>query len=142
MLTNAQIQKMLPHKYPMLLVDKVTSIEGDVIEGIKNVTANEPIFTGHFPGLPIMPGVLIVEALAQLGGILLMSREGNEGKLGVLTGVNNFKFKKQVVPGDTLHLKSELLAFRHGMAKTSVVATVDGEVAAVGEVSFALVEAE
>lgn len=142
MLTNAQIQKMLPHRYPMLLVDKVTNIEGDTIEGIKNVTANEPIFTGHFPGIPIMPGVLIIESLAQLGGILLMSREGNSGKLGVLTGVNNFKFRRQVVPGDTLCLKSELVAFRHGMAKTNVWATVDGELAASGEISFALVDSK
>ena len=140
MLTNAEIQKLLPHKYPMLLVDKVTSIEGDTIEGVKNVTANEPIFTGHFPGIPIMPGVMIIESLAQLGGLLLLSREGNEGKLGVLTGVNNFKFRKQVVPGDVLCLKSELIAFRHSMAKTVVCATVDGEIAATGEISFALVE--
>ena len=142
MLSNSEIQKMLPHRYPMLLVDKVTSIDGDVIEGIKNVTANEPIFTGHFPGIPIMPGVLIIESLAQLGGILLMSREGNSGKLGVLTGVNNFKFRKQVEPGDTMILKSELIAFRHGMAKTVVSATVNGELAASSEVSFALVDKE
>lgn len=143
MLTNAEIQKLLPHKYPMLLVDKVTSIEENVIKGIKNVTANEPIFTGHFPGIPIMPGVMIIEALAQLGGILLLTKEEeNTTKLGVLTGVNNFKFRKQVVPGDTLCLESELVCYRHGIAKTNVVAKVDGEIAASGEVSFAMVESK
>lgn len=142
MLTNREIQKMLPHRYPMLLVDKVTKIEENVIEGIKNVTANEPHFQGHFPEIPIMPGVLIIESLAQLGGILIMSKEGNAKKLGVLTGVNNFKFRKQVVPGDVLELRSELVAFRHQMAKTEVKATVNGELAASGEVSFALVDAE
>lgn len=142
MITNAEIQKMLPHKYPMLLVDRVTEINDNKIEGIKNVTANEPFFTGHFPGVPIMPGVLIIEALAQLSGLLLLSKEENSKKLGVLTGTDKFKFRKQVTPGDTLILKSEILAFRHNIAKATVEAYVGNELAASGEISFALVDNE
>ena len=142
MITNAEIQKMLPHKYPMLLVDRVTEINDNKIEGIKNVTANEPFFTGHFPGVPIMPGVLIIEALAQLSGLLLLSKEENSKKLGVLTGADKFKFRKQVTPGDTLKLKSEITAFRHSLAKATVKAYVDDELAASGEISFALVDSE
>ena len=142
MITNAEIQKMLPHKYPMLLVDRVTEICDNKIEGIKNVTANEPFFAGHFPGVPIMPGVLIIEALAQLSGLLLLSKEENSKKLGVLTGTDKFKFRKQVTPGDTLILKSQILAFRHNIAKATVEAYVGEDLAASGEISFALVDSE
>ena len=141
MLTNIDIQKILPHRYPFLLIDKITEMEeGKTITGIKNVTVNEPFFQGHFPGNPIMPGVLITEALAQTGAVLLLSMPENKGKLGVFTGINNFKFRRQVVPGDTLTLTAELLVYRHGMGKANVKATVDGEVAAMGEISFAVLD--
>ena len=140
-MNNIDIQKILPHRYPFLLVDKVVEFEeGKRIVCIKNVTANEPQFTGHFPGNPIMPGVLITEALAQAGAIMLLSMEENRGKLGVFTGINNFKFRRQVVPGDTMVLEAELLVYRHGMGKANVKATVDGQVGAMGELSFAVIE--
>ena len=139
--TNVEIQKILPHRYPFLLVDKITEFEeGKYIKGIKNVTANEPQFTGHFPGNAIMPGVLITEALAQVGAVMLLSMPENKGKLGVFTGINGFKFRRQVVPGDTLVLEAELLTYRHGMGKAQVKATVDGQMAAGGEISFAVVD--
>lgn len=141
MLSNIEIQKILPHRYPMLLIDKVIEMEeGKRIVAVKNVTANEPFFQGHFPSNPIMPGVLITEALAQAGAVLLLDMEENRGKLGVFTGINNFKFRRQVVPGDTLTLEADLIKYRHGMGKAEVKATVDGELAAGGEISFAVVE--
>lgn len=122
-LTNVEIQKILPHRYPFLLIDKIVDFEeGKSITGIKNVTANEPQFTGHFPGNPIMPGVLITEALAQVGAVMLLSMPENRGKLGVFTGINNFKFRRQVVPGDTLELHADLVTYRHGMGKANVKA--------------------
>ena len=141
MLNNIDIQRILPHRYPFLLVDKITDMEeGKWIKGIKNVTINEPFFQGHFPGNPIMPGVLICEALAQVGAVLLLGMEENKGKLGVFTGINIFKFRKQVVPGDTLELSAELITYRHGMGKANVEAKVDGKTAAKGEMSFAVIE--
>lgn len=141
MLNNIEIQNILPHRYPFLLVDKITELEeGKSIKGIKNVTVNEPFFQGHFPGNPIMPGVLICEALAQVGAVLLLSLPENKGKLGVFTGINNFKFRRQVVPGDTLELSAELITYRHGMGKANVKAEVEGQVAAMGEISFAVID--
>jgi 3-hydroxyacyl-[acyl-carrier-protein] dehydratase len=148
-LSAVEIQKILPHRYPMLLLDKLillpregaTQIEpGMKVAGIKNVTYNEPYFTGHFPGAPIMPGVLIVEALAQCacaGGLLL---EDNKGKLGLFTGIDKMKFRRQVIPGDVLLLEIEFLAYRRGMGKVEVKASVDGAVAAEGIIRFALIE--
>ena len=127
-LTNVEIQKILPHRYPFLLIDKIVDFE----EG-KSIT-------GHFPGNPIMPGVLITEALAQVGAVMLLSMPENRGKLGVFTGINNFKFRRQVVPGDTLELHADLVTYRHGMGKANVKATVGGQVAAAGEISFAVVD--
>ena len=142
MLDNKQIQQIIPHRYPFLLVDKVLELTEEKVVGIKNVTVNEPFFQGHFPSNPIMPGVLIVEALAQVGAVLALSMEENKGKLAVFTGMNNFKFRRQIKPGDTLTLEAQLGAFRHGMGKASVKATVDGDLAASGEISFAIVENE
>ncbi len=142
MLDNKQIQQIIPHRYPFLLVDKVLELTEEKVVGIKNVTVNEPFFQGHFPSNPIMPGVLIVEALAQVGAVLALSMEENKGKLAVFTGMNNFKFRRQVKPGDTLTLEAQLGAFRHGMGRASVKATVDGDLAASGEISFAIVENE
>ena len=141
MLENKDIQKILPHRYPFLLVDRVIEIEdGKRAVGIKNVTINEPFFQGHFPQNPIMPGVLIVEALAQVGAVMLLSMPENKGKLGVFTGIDSMKFRRQVVPGDTLRLEAELLMYRHGMGKAKVSATVDGKVAAAGEIGFAVID--
>lgn len=141
MLNNIDIQKILPHRYPFLLVDKVLEIEeGKRAVGIKNVTANEPFFQGHFPGNPIVPGVLITESLAQIGAVMLLSMPENKGKLGVFTGINGFKFRRQVTPGDTLLLEAELITYRHGMGKANVKATVEGQIAAAGEISFAVID--
>ena len=141
MLENIDIQKILPHRYPFLLVDRVTELEdGTRAVGIKNVTVNEPFFQGHFPQNPIMPGVLIVEALAQVGAVMLLSMPENRGKLGVFTGIDAMKFRRQVIPGDTLTLEAELLMYRHGMGKAKVSATVEGKIAAAGEISFAVID--
>jgi len=142
MLTNVDIQKIIPHRYPFLLVDKILEVEpGKRAVGIKNVTANEPFFQGHFPGNPIMPGVLIVEALAQTACVAGLLMEENKGKLGVFTGFEKIKFRKQVVPGDTLRLEAEILTLKMGMGKVKVVATVDDQVACEGEIRFAMVDA-
>lgn len=141
MMNNIDIQKILPHRYPFLLVDRITEMEeGKRAVGIKNVTVNEPFFHGHFPGNPIMPGVLIVESLAQVGAVMLLSLPENKGKLGVFTGISNMKFRRQVVPGDTLTLEAELITYRHGMGKANVRALVEGQVAAAGEISFAVID--
>lgn len=140
MYSNIEIRNIIPHRYPFLLVDKVLELEpGKKITAIKNVTANEPFFQGHFPNYPIMPGVLIVEALAQTAGICVAVLEENRGKLGVFSGIDNMKFKKQVIPGDTLTLEAEITAFKHGLAKAKVRATVDNQVAAEGEIKFMLI---
>ena len=141
MLTNVDIQKIVPHRYPFLLVDKILEVEpGKRAVGIKNVTANEPFFQGHFPGNPIMPGVLIVEALAQTACVAGLLLEENKGKLGVFTGFEKIKFRKQVVPGDTLKLEAEYLVLKMGMGKVKVVATVDDQVACEGEIRFAMID--
>lgn len=142
MLTNVEIQKIIPHRYPFLLVDKIIELEpGKRAVGIKNVTANEPFFQGHFPGFPIMPGVLIVEALAQTAGIAANAEAAHaEGdtKLGVFASIDEMKFKKQVTPGDTLRLEVEILSAKMGVVKAKVKATVDDKIAAEGEIRFAM----
>lgn len=142
MLNNMEIRNIIPHRYPFLLVDKIVEIEpGKRAVGIKNITANEPFFQGHFPEYAIMPGVLIVEALAQTAGIAVAMLEDNKGKLGVLTGIDGMKIKRQVVPGDTLRLETEILVSKMGMTKVKAVATVDGQTAAEGEIKFMLIDA-
>lgn len=141
MLTNIDIQNIIPHRYPFLLVDKILEVEpGKKAVGVKNVTANEPFFQGHFPGNPIMPGVLIVEALAQTACVAGLMLEENKGKLGVFTGIEGIKFRRQVVPGDILRLEAEFLVFKMGMGKARVLATVDGQMAAEGEIKFAIIQ--
>jgi 3-hydroxyacyl-[acyl-carrier-protein] dehydratase len=137
---NIDIQKILPHKYPFLLVDRILELEdGKRAKGLKNVTINEPFFEGHFPGYPIMPGVLIVEAMAQVGAVSILSMEEYKGKLVVFAGIDKMKFKKQVIPGDTLIMEAELIGIRHGIGKAKVSAKVDDKIAAIGELMFAIV---
>lgn len=144
MLSNLEIRKIIPHRYPFLLVDKIIELEpGKSAVGIKNVTANEPFFQGHFPDFPIMPGVLIVEALAQTAGIAANAEAAGadgsgEAKLGVLASIDEMKFKKQVAPGDTLRMEAEILSSKMGVVKARVKATVDDKVAAEGEIRFAM----
>ncbi len=141
MLENTDIQKIIPHRYPFLLVDRIDELEeGKKAVGIKNVTFNEPFFQGHFPGNPIMPGVLIIEALAQVGAVAILSIEENRGKLGVFTGIDKVRFRKQVKPGDVLRLEAELTAFKRGMGKAIATAYVGDKVVASGELMFAVVE--
>ena len=141
MMDVGQIENVLPHRYPFLFIDKIIEIEpGKRVTAVKNVTINEPFFEGHFPGHPVMPGVLIVEAMAQASAFAIMDGAAKSGRLGVLTGIDNMRFKRQVVPGDTLTLTAELTAFRHNIGKASVTASVDGEIAAAGEIMFAIVD--
>lgn len=135
------IKKILPHRYPFLLVDRVLETTDEKITALKNVTANEEFFNGHFPGQPIMPGVLQVEALAQAGAILLMTQkvEDPENSIMVFTGIKNAKFRKQVVPGDQLKLEITLGQMRRNFVVMTGVATVDGEVACEIEASAAVV---
>jgi len=143
MLTIEQIQEILPHRYPFLLVDKILELEqGKRAVGIKNVTINEPYFQGHFPGKPIMPGVLIVEALAQVGACAILSLEQNKEKLVLFAGIDDMRFRKPVIPGDILRLEVELTRIKGSVGKANAKATVDDELAAEGEIIFAITDAE
>ena len=134
-----QIQEIVPHRYPFLLVDKVIELEpGQRAVGIKNVTMNEHYFQGHFPGKPVMPGVLQVEALAQTGAIAVLSLEEYKGKIVYFGGIDKLRFKQKVVPGDTLRLEVELIKRRGPIGIAKAVATVDGKVAVQGEITFAI----
>jgi 3-hydroxyacyl-[acyl-carrier-protein] dehydratase len=138
-----QIREILPHRYPFLLVDRIVEMEADRIVGIKQITANEPHFTGHFPDFPVMPGVLIVEAMAQCAGVLvLQSMPDRANKLVLLVAVENARFRKPVVPGDTLRMEMRVLKKKASVAKMAGIATVDGVVVAEAEVMCKLADKE
>lgn len=129
-----EIQKILPHRYPFLLIDKITELEvNQFARGIKNVTINEPFFGGHFPDHPIMPGVLIVEAMAQVGGILAFKSSGVEGKVLYFMGIDKARFRRPVLPGDTLDIMVKVKKTRGKIWVLSGTASVDGKVAAEAE---------
>ena len=131
------LQTLLPHRYPFLLLDRVTAFEANqTLTAIKNVTMNEPFFQGHFPGFPVMPGVLITEALAQACGTLAILSEGgrNDKEIYFFAGIDNARFKRQVIPGDQLVFEVELLQSKRGIGKFKAVAKVDGQVAAEAEI--------
>jgi 3-hydroxyacyl-[acyl-carrier-protein] dehydratase len=131
------VQQILPHRYPFLLVDAFVSQEGDGFECVKNVSVNEPHFVGHFPGEPVMPGVLIVEALAQAAAVGLHVRErSTERRIGYLAGIERARFRRKVVPGDVLRLTGTITRFRRGFCTVEAVAFVGDAVAAEATLSF------
>ena len=141
MLETAEIEAIIPHRYPFLLVDRITEIdEGRRGVGLKSVSANEWFFQGHFPGSPIMPGVLIVEALAQVACVTLMKDGSGAGKTPLFGGIEKMRFRRPVRPGDQLQLEFELKRLRGPVGRGHVRATVGGEVAAEGDISFALAD--
>ena len=134
-----QIAEIMPHRYPFALVDKIVDgEEGKWARGIKCVTVNEPFFQGHFPQYHVMPGVLILEALAQVAGLAVLSMEENRGKLGFFGGVKNARFRRQVVPGDVLELECTIIKQKDPVAVAEAVAKVDGKVAVNAELTLAL----
>ena len=134
-----EIMAVIPHRYPFLLLDSVEIIEpGKNAEGIKNVTINEPFFQGHFPQEPVMPGVLILEALAQVGAVLLLNEAAFKGKTAYFAGVNQARFRRKVVPGDVLKLEIEITKLRSSIGVGKGVATVNGEKAAEAEIMFSI----
>ncbi|MFG6114096.1 3-hydroxyacyl-ACP dehydratase FabZ [Thalassobacillus devorans] len=139
MMNINEIKEIIPHRYPFLLIDQIEEVvEGERAVGYKNVTVNEPFFQGHFPDYPVMPGVLIVEALAQVGAVAMLKKEDNQGKLAFFTGIDKCRFKRQVQPGDRLKLEVEIVRAKGPMGKGKAKATVDGELACEAEIMFAL----
>jgi len=134
-----RIKELLPHRFPFLLVDKIIELGGKHIVGVKNITVNEPFFPGHFPGRPVMPGVLIVEALAQVGAVAIKSLPEMQDKLVLFAGIDEMRFKKQVLPGDTLRLEVQVLQVRSRLGNGEATAYVGETVAAKGKIMFALV---
>jgi len=136
-----QIEAILPHRYPFLLVDKITEcVPGESARGLKCVTANEPFFQGHFPCFKVMPGVLIIEAMAQVGAVAILTEEGSRGKLALFGGIKNARFKRQVRPGDVLELSCRLTARKGPVGVGAAEARVDGELACKAELTFALTD--
>ena len=138
-LNSNEIQKILPHRYPFLLVDKITEyVPGQSAKGIKCVTANEMQFLGHFPQKHVMPGVLILEALAQTGAVAILLEEENKGKIVLFGGIKSARFRKQVVPGDVLELSCEIIQKKGPVGIGKAIAKVDGQVAVSAELMFAV----
>lgn len=138
-MNTEEIKAIIPHRYPFLLVDKIIEIdEAKLAVGLKNVSINEPFFQGHFPDYPVMPGVLIVEAMAQVGAIAVLNMEENKGKIGFLAGLDKCRFKRQVKPGDQLRLEVEITRMKGPIGKGKGRATVDGELACEAEITFAI----
>jgi len=134
-----EIMQVLPHRYPFLLVDRIIELEpGKKAVGIKNVTVNEPHFTGHFPGKPIMPGVLMIEAMAQVGACALFSEEKYKGQLGVLAGVDNFRFKRQATPGDTLIITTEVIKLKSSFGWFKGEIRIQDDLVCRGELMFGM----
>ena len=131
-----EIMEIIPHRYPFLLIDKVIKIDENKITAIKNVTANEYYFQGHFPTEPVMPGVLIIESLAQAGAVALLSKDEFKGKIAYFAGINNAKFRRKVVPGDTLRLEVELTKIRGKAGVGYVIAYVEDKKVCEGELTF------
>src|SRR5690242_8712754 len=139
----AEIMRILPHRYPFLLVDRVIEVDPDKrIVALKNVTVNEPFFAGHFPGFPVMPGVLIVEAIAQVGAVAVLGMPENKGKLAFFAGLDEVRFKRQVMPGDILRIEVTLTRVRGSFGQGTGEATVDGQLACRGSFMFAMGKAE
>ncbi len=132
-----QIMEIIPHRQPFLLIDRVTEmVPGQSIKGYKNVSFNEPFFAGHFPGEPVMPGVLQIEALAQLGAVAVLSMEENKGKIAYFAGIKEAKFRQKVVPGDRLDLECEIIKLKGPLGIGAVKASVNGKLACKAEISF------
>ncbi len=139
MLNIKEIMDIIPHRHPFLLIDRIEELEpGKRAVGTKCVTYNEPFFQGHFPAEPVMPGVLIIEALAQVGTVAMLSIPENKGKIGFFGAINSAKFKRKVVPGDVLTLEVEIIKQKGPMGVGSAKAYVDGKVTAVAELTFAI----
>jgi 3-hydroxyacyl-[acyl-carrier-protein] dehydratase len=143
MMSIDEIHRILPHRYPFLLVDRILELEpGRRAVGLKNVSSNEGFFQGHFPGHPVMPGVLLVEAMAQVGGVILLSIPDNAGKLAYFAGMDKVRFRRPVVPGDTLISEVEVIKHRGTFGWVRGVARVDGQVVVEGELSYRLLDVE
>lgn len=139
----AEIREIIPHRYPFLLVDKIEELEpGERAVGIKNVTQNEPFFQGHFPDYPVMPGVLIVEAMAQVGAVGVMVQEEYRDKLALFAGIDGVRFRRQVVPGDVLRMEVHIERLKGRIGRGKGLATVDGEKACEAELMFAFADRE
>lgn len=138
-LSSSDIQKIIPHRYPFLLIDRIDELEVGVRgKGVKNVTANEMHFLGHFPENPVMPGVLIIEACAQVGAVVVLAAEKFKGKTAYFTGIKNAKFRRKVVPGDTLVIETELTMFKGPFGFGKGIAKVNDEIACECDIAFTI----
>lgn len=139
LLTTKEIMNIIPHRHPFLLVDTIEELEPGVrAAGRKCVTFDEPYFAGHFPGNPVMPGVLIVEAMAQVGAVAMLCQEEFQGKTAYFAGINSARFKQKVVPGDVLEIETQIVKVKGPIGVGKAVAKVDGKVAAMAELTFAI----